>query len=102
MFVCKKVCAKCKKKVRVGCFFFVVVVVPLLFFFFCLCVCVCVCVCVKAAFFQIEKNIQVFIFHAFHIFMFTHVFHVPQVLRKKTTNKQNTALVQKIMGLIGR
>ena len=59
-------------------------------------------VCMKAFFFQSEKHSS-FNIHAFHIFMFTHVLHVPQVLRKKKIkkNKKNTALVQKIMGQSG-
>ena len=44
--------------------------------------------CVWKPFFRIEKNIQISNIHAFHIFMFTHVFHVPEVLRKKKQKKK--------------
>ena len=68
---------KRKKKVRVGRFFF-----PL-------------SVCVKAFFFPNRKNIQVL------IFMFTHVFHFTQVLRRKK-KKKKTSTGAKNNGSVGR
>ena len=49
---------------------------------------VCVCVCVWSLLFSILKKHSSFNIHAFHIFMFTHVFHVPQVLGKKKREKK--------------
>ena len=92
MFVCRNV----RKKIRVGRSVF--------FFFF------GPCVCESLLFSKSKKQNKTkqnkpktkqnkthsnFNIHAFHIFMFTHIFHYPKVLRKKQNIKKTTKQKQK-------
>ena len=79
MFVCRNV-RKNQGRLVGRCFFFLVRA------------------CENLLFSESKKTFKFSNIHAFHIFMFTHVFHVPEVLRGKKKSKKQTALVQKITG----